>query len=229
MKANPALTTMRRAKFIGNQPVGDPRKANIWVVHTFDGRRVVLLKDLNFDHFFFTEGDPNVRSADYDPPLCDVEVDGQLFQIKFDALVKFENGSIHSRHVRQISLKGARLEASRLMSACQAAARSLGATYEEVTAADLDSAHQRIINWFRVLAAYSRCRHRSLAVLEHVIMARIDHAHEITIAQLLHWLPEEQPALVLGALASVLRKRVVCSDLDTETWGMHSRLWRSEV
>lgn len=226
MKANPALTTMRRAKFIGNQPVGDPRKANIWIVHTFDHRRVVLLSDLDLDHFYFTEGDPAVTSADYDPPAHRTVLDGDTFEIKFDALVQFEDGTTQCRHVRQDPLKSAGAEGCRLLSACQTAAGALGAKYREVSAANLDSAQQRIRNWSRLLAAYRRCQHRSLAILEHVLLARLRHERETTVDELLLALSEESPAIVLGTLASLLRQRLACADLDTQTWSRSTNVRR---
>lgn len=219
----PSLAHKRRRDLLKRpEAKGDPRKQNLWVIRAFDGSRIVLASDLALHHFLFTEGDPSVSTVCYyyRPSPDDVDAGG----ICFDALVTFCNGSKVCRHVRAASSDLSVPRQAEHFQACQRAARDVGASYAEITAAELDRSVQRIRNWTRLLAAYRRCAHRPLDVLEKLLIVHLTRAGQSTIQTALTWIPDASHALVIAALARLLRKRQIASDLDEATWSLHTRI-----
>lgn len=220
----PSLVHTRRCNLLKQpQGKGRPQKKSIWVVRTFDGSRIVLGSDLALHHFLFTEGDPMVSTTCYPYVPAELVANGNG-DFCFDALVTYRDGSRVCRDVRQVRdrLLG---QQSERVHRCEQVARQVGASYEVVTEDQLEKGIQRIRNWARLLAAYRRCSHRPLEVLEKLLMARLSREGETTFQSALNWAPQESQALAVAAFASLLRKRQIASDLDEATWSYHTRLW----
>ncbi|MBD8898549.1 hypothetical protein [Rhodanobacter sp. DHG33] len=220
----PSLVTKRRRNLL-KQPAAksDPRKENLWAVRAFDGTRIVLASDLALEHFFFAEGDPTVATVQYPTEQAPeaLECDG----VNFDALVTYRDGNRECRHVRAKPLNLSSPRHAERLKSYQTAATHLGAAYVEVTVSELDTAKQRIRNWARLIAAYRRCSHRPLEVLEKLLAAHLTSAGETTFQEVLTWIPEEPNALKVAAIARLLRRRLIASDLDEATLSLHTRLW----
>jgi len=220
----PSLVSKRRRNLL-KQPKakGDPRNQNLWVVRAFDGTRIVLASDLALDHFFFAEGDSAVVTVQY--PAEQVPEALGCDGVYFDALVTYRDGKRECRHVRGVPIELSSSQDAERLKTYHAAAAHLGATYVQVTASELDRAKQRIHNWTRLLAAYRRCSHRPLDVLEKLLAAHLTSSGETTFQEALTWVPEEPNALKVAAFARLLRKRLVVSDLDEATLSLRTRLW----
>jgi hypothetical protein len=144
--------------------------------------------------------------------------------VRFDAIVTRQDGHRECRMVRPKATDASIPALAEQLKACRSAARHLGASYVEITATDLDQAEQRIRNWERLLAAYRRCAHRQLDVLEQLIFVHVTRAEEATFRDVMGWIPHESTALLAAAIARLLRRRKLASDLDVATWSMHTRL-----
>lgn len=220
---SPARAQRRRAA--GTK--GPAPRTSIWVVHGICGdTRIALLGDLLHEHFYYTEGDPLVLDAEYKTESVKTTLDSEKERpVQFDATVQYLDGHRECRRVRSTRLDPDNAADARMLIRCQAAARKFGATFVQVTPDDLDRHAQRIRNWVRVVGAYQRCRHRPLDLLGKSLLARISSADGgASIGDALGWFSDEAPAMVAAALAALLRKRQLRSDLDEQTWGRHTHL-----
>ena len=223
-RISPARAQRRRTA--GNRQDNADVRSGIWVVHAIgDGARVALLGDPRHEHFYYTEGDPSVDSAEYNPSPLSTTLDGaEDSPVIFDALVVRTDGKRECRLVVSTQWDAAIERDSLRIQRHKAAARRVGADFVPVTSDDLDAHRVRIANWSRVTGAHLRCRHRSLSVVQAAVNAAIPVGAEITIDGLLQALRCEEPALVLAAVASLLRARRISSDLDARTWSRFTRL-----
>lgn len=216
----------QRRRIAGNRQDNADVRSGIWVVHAIGDRaRVALLGDLRHEHFYYTEGDPSVDSAEYNPPPVATTLDGaEDSPVLFDALVVRTDGTRECRLVVSAQWDAAVAHDRLRIQRHQVAARRLGAAFVLVTSNELDAHRVRISNWPRVIGAHLRCRHRSLSVVQAAVNAAIPVGAEITIDGVLQVLRYEEPALVLAAVASLLRARRISSDLDARTWSRFTRL-----
>lgn len=219
----PSLVIKRRRNLAKSpEAKGDPRKQNLWAVRTFDGVRLVLSGDLSLDHFFFTEGDPSVRSARYPTEDDSAPLGGEA--ASFNAIVTHLDGRIEGRHVRANPLDPTVPRDAERLQAYREAARCVGGSYVEITSRTLDQAQQRIHNWTRLLAAYRRCAQHPLEVLEQQLLERVTLDGECTVGATLARAVDQPKELIVAALIGLLRKRQIRSDLDDATWSLHTRI-----
>lgn len=225
-KTNVSPARAQRRRTAGSRLDNTDVRSGIWVVHTMhDCKRVALLGDLRHEHFYFTEGDPCVDSAEYDPPpVCTTLDRAGEPPVRFDAVVTRTDGGRECRLVvserwnAEVAGDHDRLERH------HAASRRLSGTFVQVAAVELEAHRVRVTNWPRVIGAYMRCRHRSLAVVEAATMAALPRNEEITIQDVLTKVSYEPMAIVVASIASLLRSRRIVSDLDRQTWGRFTRL-----
>ncbi|WP_285404965.1 hypothetical protein [Luteibacter sp. ME-Dv--P-043b] len=223
---SPARAQRRRAAGCpdGNEDV----RSGIWIVHAI-GRevRIPLLGDLRHEHFYFTEGDPEVGLADYALEPTPTSLDrADERPLRFDGVITLRDGSRRCRRVAVRPLDPSDARNARLLERYAAAARRLGGQFEEITAAELDAAHTRISNWIRIIGSYLRCRGRSLGVAEALVMAQVSASQGVALGEVLDRLSDQPPATVLAAVASLLRQRKLSSDLDERTWSRHTLVRR---
>lgn len=229
-KSTSPARQQRRAAAGVRQDNSDVR-SGIWVVHSMqDTRRIPLLGDLRHEHFYYTEGDPTVYQADYQPAAITTTLDlpGDR-KITFDAIVMRQDGTRECRRVASCVLDPNAEEDVRHRGRLHAAARRHGGTLVEVTPLDLDPMRTRIWNWVRVNGAYQRAREYSLSVIEAGIRAKFARGTVKNVGDLLAALPSDSPALVLASVAKLLRERRLSSDLDVATWSRRTKLWESTV
>ena len=197
------------------------KTANIWLLkEPLTGKDVVVVGDLRMEHFFATEGDPEVANVVYDPQP--VEVADQ--SVQFDAVVDFQDGHRECRNVRRTAAG----DVSEETSSTTLAAQRLGARHVVVTTRELDAHRQRVQNWQRALAALNRCRHRPLELLEFEILTHMGPGGATTIGDLCQALVQD-PALLVAATVRLVRKRALSSDMDHKPWSRSTRIAREHA
>lgn len=227
MKAKkPSLVQARRTQWADGKLPGNPQKQNLWIVSGFESppQQIVLLGDPRREHYFYTEGDPAVATATYNPDPIKIHGPAPApDSISFDAIVHLSDGSKQCRSVLGEGTLSAKQQLAREWR--QEVATSLRARYVEVTIAELDKHRMRVLNWSRLVAAYRRCRSHPLGLLQQVILARLQNVEAASIAEVISWHPNGERALIIAAVASLLRRRLICSDLDGACLSWHTRLW----
>jgi hypothetical protein len=189
---------------------------NLWLVRPpFDSEDLLLTSDIAFELFYFLEGDPQYVSIDY-PNLkasggaaavsianfifAEVkDTDGKVLQIKF----KHRKKSDESTDADTETASDIRI----------------------VTIEDLNANVQRVENWRRIVPCIRRVRLHPIATLERQILQLLRNSEPKPIDDILQALPEEQVPKVLGAIATVLRKRYIFSDVDAKPWSLNTLVW----
>lgn len=220
-----SLAQSRRRRLVGDKPLAGSKHSNIWTVRSFhSSEMIVLIGDLRIEHYYFCEGDPEVEDADYGPAPMKVTYDGASHEIRFDAVVTLRDGKKECRDVRPKKRSREIVSDLAALQLRLLAAASVTANYVEICPDVLDASRQRILNWSRAIAAFQRCRHRPLQLLEHIVIARLSDGEAACIGELILSM-QEPPALIVAAVVSLLRKRALVSDLDSRTWSKHSKVW----
>ena len=89
----------------------------------------------------------------------------------------------------------------------------------------IDRAAQRIENWRRVIPCIRRIRNYPTATLQRLILLDFTPGRRRSIREVLAAFRDDDQALVLGALATLLRRRELRSDLDENAWSLNTCLW----
>lgn len=192
--------------------------ANIWLtVCPRSGQQLAFSGDARSDHFYAVEGDPDIRAASYSPPAVTVTIDGQVREVRFDARLELQDGTIEFRSV----VPDPEADESEAHARRVAAAQH-GATYRAISLSNLDALSMRISNWRRALRHLRACSHFVLGENEAAVMYQLTQSKQLTIRELLHALPLLDQALVVGAIVSLLHKRQLRADLDRQIWSLHT-------
>jgi len=191
------------------------KTANVWLLkEPLTGRDVVVVGDLQMEHFYALEGDPEVANAAYDPE--------PVRSVQFDAIVDFRDGKRECRHVRRAAM------VEDVPGSNALAAERLGGRHVVVTTRELDVHRQRVQNWQRALAALNRCRHRPLELVEFEVLTHVGPGRPVTIGDLCEALTQD-PALVVAATVRLVRKRALSSDMDFKPLNRNTRVARECV
>lgn len=196
------------------------RLENLWVLHSIIcDQTVKIAGDIWMQHFYICEGDPSVVAINYSPRPVEVLVDGRRQQLAFRAYVRFVDGHSEYRHVPPQNGK---------LAVYEDAARSSGAIFFPVTNDWLDEYRQRYRNWARLLPYWRRCQDRPLAALRSALLSRLSDG-ELTVGQMFDLFPDDEQCLVPAAVATLVRRREIGTDLDEKTWSRHTRLWQNKA
>lgn len=211
----------------GKNPVGERRNAvaaairargqsphNIWIIRPpFDKEDILLNSDIAMELFYYLEGEPSFKDINYQVLRTSVGSDlppsifGRVF-----AHVTLNNGTTRS-------------VVPCIEDTSEAAESSSAESRYSVTLATLDLAVQRTENWRRIIPCIRRVRSHSTATLERSIVIGFLPERKRSIREVLGSFSGEDPGLVLGALAIVLRQRLLESDLDIRPWSLNTMLW----
>lgn len=185
---------------------------NIWVVRPpFDSEDILLNSDVALELFYFIEGDPRFVEITYDALRADAS----------PSIVRREFARARERDGTIVSV-----ELSFDQEASRRGAAVAGEFIEIVNLSTLDEYAQRIENWRRVVPCIRRVRSHSTALIAHLLLRSLKDGAARTIRQILASLADHDAALVLGALAGLLRKRDLQADLDEKPWSLHTRVQR---
>ncbi len=223
-----SLAQSRRDELVGEIRRRGKKTANIWYVFVPGSRTdAVLVGDPRFELYLATEGDPDVRDAEYNPNPQTVRFGNVDHNVQFDAVVRRLDGRAEYRNVHETSIIGSGPGTDSVqLEIKKAAAGSMGADYREFTFPDLDALRQRTRNWARAIPALARCRNVELAPIEHELVLRLADGNKCSLRNLLQVLGQEPAPCVVAAVVSLLRKRVIRSDMDIRRWGLSTLLWQ---
>lgn len=192
---------------------------NIWLVRPpFETRDVVLNSDIALEVFYFLEGEPDFVDIRYPisaPTGTGNDQKGRLSDEPF-ALVVRRDGSTAS-----IAMRSQKAPFKPDDDASDSDVIEIGLEI-------LDQAQQRIENWRRIIPCIRRVSMHPIATLERLIAIQVKRLGTTTVADLIRILADHHKALVIGAAASVLRKREIASDADTRPWSPSTLLMKVE-
>ena len=202
---------------------------NLWYHYSSRLRRDVVLKsDVEFDHFCWLEGEPNVLRYELEPAPVMVAIGEESRRTQFDAFVEFRRGR---PQLREIKTDEANLSTREIVQreAQERAATTAGFEYMRITREDLAKHVQLIRNWRCALAYLAACRELVLephcAQLLDILQVQGRSTFELALRQ-------TDPALrpiYLAALFRCLQEARLGSDLDAKPLSAASQVWPVEV
>ncbi|WP_396617465.1 hypothetical protein ACHZ97_09385 [Lysobacter soli] len=196
----------KRSTYLAPIRARGARGNNLWFVtppQDSSESSLTLCSDLEFETFLYLEGSPDLSHVDYGPLRREEAAPGPA-----------------SRHfATATTLDGTRLDIE------------LGPERVEpsvpgrrlINLSILNAGQVRIQSWRAIVPAINRCRAHSLNPVIFRCRRLLEERHELTAGELCAQLASEHTALVVGALAKMLRAREIESDVDQQLWG--ARTW----
>ena len=89
---------------------------------------------------------------------------------------------------------------------------------------ELDAYRQRIENWRRIVPCIRRVRRHPIATVERQLLLALRDGEQRSIRYLRNVLTPCPAALVVGAIATLLRRRELRSDCDSKPWSLNTLL-----
>jgi len=189
---------------------------NLWIIRPpLDGEDIVVNSDPKMELVYLLEGDPQLDEIDYGPlrqaPVGDTKGPRR----------RPPAGPEHFANVVRAGVPGRVLwGGTRPPQTALLAPADLYLTF-----VDLDGQVMRIDNWRRIAAAIRRVRAFPTTALERQVMASLGQRAAMSVADVLEAAAAQPPAMVLGVIGLLLRRRLADSDADRRPWSMHTRIW----
>ena len=180
---------------------------NLWFVSPpqapLDPPRI-LCSDVEYECYLYLEGEPDLVIIDYAP----LRLAGDKPR---SALRHFAVATNLERHRLDIDLD-------------PDGEKAISPNRRVVDLGMLDAAKTRTNSWRAIISAINRCRSHDLSPVIFRCRHLIEEQPRITIAEL-HELVDEHPALVHGAIGTMLRARELDCDVTNVFWGPGTRVW----
>lgn len=193
---------------------------NIWLVRPpFASQDLVLSSDFQRQAFYLIEGEHSFARIDYAESWWSGSRTSSVGSAFGEA-----------RHFASASTnQGVRCEVYLDPRGTSPAAADTG-TNAELYISDhtLNANAQRVENWPRVVACIRRLLVGVSPVVERRILLELGAAKGMSMRELAYRLADLNPAVIRGAVAALLRKREICSDLDVAPWSMATKLRLAE-
>lgn len=218
----PTLAQAQRSKLAKAIKLRGDQAYNIWLVRPpFESRDLLLGSDLQFEAFYALEGEPTIIDIRYLPSWYDAGDEQRVTKAKPDFAV------VTTRKQEQLTV---RLEFGE-----EETPRHTSSSLEPVDGlirinlAVLDGNAQRVENWRRVIPCIRRVRLHATRAIELQIAAMVHKVGKQTLRELRGRFTEVNEGLFWGALATLLRRRELASDLDSRPWGFLTLVWDPET
>ena len=198
----------QRNKYMASVRARGASGYNLWLVMPPLGpaeSSLTLCSDLEFETFLYLEGSPDLSSVDY-APLRRQEASPGPGPRHFATATTLDGGRLDIElgpEAAQPSVPGRRL----------------------ITLAQLNAGKTRIQSWRALVPAMNRCRSHSLHPVIFRCRQLLHGGRAWTVLDLCQQLASEHQALVVGALATLLRTREIEGNVDQQLWGPQTRVW----
>lgn len=223
-KKNKSPAQAARTALVERYGLKNNKNANYWFVRCpRTGADWLFDSDLRIEHYYACESDPTVVNADYSFRKLAVQIDGVEYDARIDARVELTGGEVELRRVQTLT-EQARETNDQQEAAIAAAVTATGARYRLTTVDELDRISQRVRNWRRGYRFLRAARLLTFVTTESNVRLRLEQRRDVTLEQLIASLPNEDGPLVVAAVMSLHRKRLITSDLDINPLGTSTRL-----
>lgn len=192
------------------------RGSNIWLVRPpFEARDLVLNSDLQFEAFYLLEGEPTFRQIRYLPAWYEAQEQATVSSTSGD----FATVTTLNRQELSVRLTfGAEPSAADTV-----LTPSHGEVHVHIGV--LDNHIQRVENWRRVIPCIRRVRLHATAAIERQVALTVHARKRVSLRELRECFLDIDIGIFFGAVAILLRRRELQSDLDTRPWSLNTWIW----
>ena len=184
---------------------------NIWMVRPpFEDDDLLLTSDPAMELFYWVEGEPSFVDISYAPLRSAMDAGTQLDGREFAQCVMGDETTL------TVVWCGA---------ATPDTAPGSETQFLRVTLTDLNANAQRVENWRRIVPCIRRVRLHPTAMLERQVLLALRGVKHRSVRYLVNARPEGPAALTVGAIAILLRKRLIIADVDTRPWSSNTLVW----
>ena len=187
---------------------------NIWVARPpFDDDDVLLTSDSAFELFYYLEGDARFIQISYAPLQ---QIDGKRLA-NSDSALAFARVVDAEGQTREVFMSRMGKSGNGTVTTEETSAMVIGIP-------ELDAYRQRIENWRRIVPCIRRVRRHPIATVERQLLLALRDGEQRSIRYLRNVLTPCPAALVVGAIATLLRRRELRSDCDSRPWSLNTLL-----
>lgn len=196
-------------------------KVNIWFFQSpKNSERLIIAEDLPFMKAVLLEGDPDVIGYDIKPDPLSVRVGNRDVMIRPAMHIFTQSGpALWIDFMRQEEKSRRSKRDTPNQNAEYAAQRNI--PYQIITDTALRKKQVLFENWIMLCAAINRCKGLGYQKILKTVFEQVKLQNSTTLKSLLSSINEE-PALVLAAVALGLQKGVFSADLDNALFGSES-------
>jgi hypothetical protein len=196
------------------------RPYNIWLIRPpFESRDLILNSDPQFEAFYVLEGESSFSDIRYLPQWYNSEDREQ----PSSGAREFARVTTTDKQELSIYLSFGR--EPRKGSTAEMA--QIGGVIN-IDMLVLNHYIQRVENWRRVIPCIRRVRLHATSSIERQIAILLHGMGRTPLRNLAARFSNLDAALVYGAVAILLRRRELLSDLDTRVWSLDTLLWNAE-
>ncbi|MGH8113095.1 MAG: hypothetical protein ACREPL_14435 [Rhodanobacteraceae bacterium] len=191
---------------------------NLWLVRPpFEARDLILASDLEFEAFYYVEGEPGFADIRYLPQWYAIE-GGELPRSRSQ-----EFAAVTTTDGRKVTVQ---LNFSETPARCSAAVVPVSTHgVVRINLQTLDDHTQRVENWRRVVPCIRRtCRHPTSG-LQRQIAIVVGADGKKSLRTVRNQFSDVDAGLFWGAVATILRRRELASDLDSRPWSLNTLVW----
>lgn len=197
------------------------RGSNIWLVRPpFESRDLILSSDPQCEAFYLLEGEPSFKSIRYLPQWYQVqELEALVRPTREFAIVTISDG----REIPVCLTFGTETH-----SGAVATLTPRNGSFH-INLHVLDGYRQRTENWRRVIPCIRRVRfHSANAQVGRQLAMCVHQRGRSTIGELIREFSDIHGGFFYGALATLIRERMLHSDLDSRPWSTKTVVWGAE-
>lgn len=196
------------------------RVSNIWLVRPpFQTRDLILNSDPQFEAFYLLEGEPKFTDIRYLPHWYEVEGGAS------SSSSSSEFANVTTFDLQELSVNLAFGTESQKATAEVALTPVDGVI--RINLRVLNNHAQRIENWRRIIPCIRRVRLHATTATERQIASLLHSQGRSTLRSLRTRFADMDAGTFYGAVAILLRRRELLSDLDTRPWSLDSMIWNA--
>ena len=181
-----------------------------WVARPpFDGDDVLLTSDSAFELFYYWEGEARFIQISYAPLQ---QIDGKRLA-NSDSALAFARVVDAVGQTREVFMSRMGKSGKGTVTTEETSAMVIGIP-------ELDAYRQRIENWRRIVPCIRRVRRHPIATVERQLLLALRDGEQRSIRYLRNVLTPCPAALVVGAIATLLRRRELRSVCDSKPWSL---------
>lgn len=202
---------------------------NLWYHYSGRLKRDVILRsDVEFDHFCWLEGSPEVLRYELEPEPVILSVEAQPTRTQFDAWVQLRGAS--RPQLREIKDSEETLTPRERVQreAQERAAVAAGFDYVRITRTDLLPHQQLIRNWRSALAFIAAARELVLTPYRAELSRSLQRARRVSLESLLAGTDPALRPIYLAAVFAALQECAFSSDLERQPLCAATTIWIGE-
>jgi hypothetical protein len=189
---------------------------NLWIIRPpLQQQDIIVNSDPKMELVYLLEGDPRLEEIDYGPLRNAPDEERKPMRLTASKEPEHFADIVRSGVKGRVFWGGAQPPPPKMLAPSD--------LYLSIP--DLDANVMRIDNWRRIAPTIRRVSAHPTAALERQVIKLLGAGTKMSLADIQSALIGHSPALVLGVVGILLRRRHLEGDVDQRLWSLHTRVW----